>query len=176
MLAIDTAGNYPEIQLLYTGSMTPGEICYKVSWLATINHCVVDSPENLLSLLKRLTLMTSTTKVILSQSHWEVYWLAFLCRRGAAFLTQTFLFCPYSIAILGIFWLSRWNWSIGYLQIILFLPKKRHEGELLILELLLESISAFSVNKTRSVIQFGQFSSHSAKFGSKCILHVDLQF
>ncbi len=42
MLAIDTAGTYPEIQLLYTGSMTPGEICYKVYWLATIDwslHC-----------------------------------------------------------------------------------------------------------------------------------------
>jgi hypothetical protein len=65
MLAIDNAVTYPEIQLLYTGSMTPGEICYKVSWLAMINPCVADSPVNLLSLLKRLTLMMSTTKVIL---------------------------------------------------------------------------------------------------------------
>jgi hypothetical protein len=66
MLAIDTAGTYPEIQLLYTGSMTPGEICYyKVSWLATINPCVADSPENLLSLLKRLILLTTIMKVIL---------------------------------------------------------------------------------------------------------------
>ncbi len=65
MLAVDTAGTYPEIQLLYPGSMTPGEFCYKVSWLATIDHCVADSPEHLLSLLKRLTLMTSTTNVIL---------------------------------------------------------------------------------------------------------------
>ncbi len=65
MLAIDTAGIYPEIQLLYTGSMTLGEICYKVSWLATIDPCVADSPENLLSLLKRLILMTNITKVIL---------------------------------------------------------------------------------------------------------------
>jgi hypothetical protein len=65
MLAIATAGTYPEIQLLYTGSMTPGEICYKVCWLATIDPCIADSPENLLSILKRLVLMTYTTKVIL---------------------------------------------------------------------------------------------------------------
>jgi hypothetical protein len=65
MLAIDTAGTYPKIQLLYTGSMTPGEICFKVSWLATINPCVADSPENFLSLLKRLILMTNIMKVIL---------------------------------------------------------------------------------------------------------------
>jgi hypothetical protein len=36
--------------------MTPGEICYKVYWLATIDPCVADSPENLLSPLKRLSL------------------------------------------------------------------------------------------------------------------------
>jgi hypothetical protein len=65
MLAIDIAGTYPEIQLMYTRSTTPGEFCYKVSWLATIDPCVADSPENLLSLLKRLTLMTSSTNVIL---------------------------------------------------------------------------------------------------------------
>ncbi len=64
MLAINIAGTYPEIQLLYTGSMTPGEICYKVYWLATIDPCVTDTPENLLSHLKRLILMTYTTKVI----------------------------------------------------------------------------------------------------------------
>jgi hypothetical protein len=50
---------------LYTGSMTPGEICYKVYWLATIDPCVADSPENLLSPSKRLILITYTTKVIL---------------------------------------------------------------------------------------------------------------
>jgi hypothetical protein len=65
MFAFDTADTYPEIQLLYTGSMTPGEIYYKVFWLAMIDLCIADSQENLLSLLKRLTLMTSTTKVIL---------------------------------------------------------------------------------------------------------------
>ncbi len=65
MLAIDTAGTYPEIQLLYTGSMTPGENCYKVSWLATIDPCVADSPESLLSFLKRLILVTNIMKVIL---------------------------------------------------------------------------------------------------------------
>jgi hypothetical protein len=65
MLAINTAGTYPEIQLLYTGLMTPGEICYKVNWLATIDPCIADSPENLLSPLKRLILMAYTTKVIL---------------------------------------------------------------------------------------------------------------
>ncbi len=65
MLAIDTAGTYPEIQLLYTGSMTPGEICYKVSWDEMINPCIADSPENLPSLLKRLALMMSTTNGIL---------------------------------------------------------------------------------------------------------------
>jgi hypothetical protein len=48
MLAIDTVSTYPEIQLLYTGLMTPGEICYRVSWLATIDPCVADFPENLL--------------------------------------------------------------------------------------------------------------------------------
>ncbi len=63
--------------------------------------------------------MTYTTKVILPQSHWEVYWLAFLCKRGAVFLTQTFPFWPYSIAILGIFWLSRRNWSIGSFRAII---------------------------------------------------------
>ncbi len=56
MLAINTAGTYPEIQLMYTGSMTPGEICYKVYWLAMIDPCIADSPENLLSPLKRLSL------------------------------------------------------------------------------------------------------------------------
>jgi hypothetical protein len=50
MLAIDTASTYPEIQLQYTGSMTPGEICYKVYWLATIDPCIADFPENLLPL------------------------------------------------------------------------------------------------------------------------------
>jgi hypothetical protein len=60
MLAIDTAGTYPEIQLLYTGLMTPGKICYKVYQLAKIDPCTADSPENLL-----LILMTYTTKVIL---------------------------------------------------------------------------------------------------------------
>jgi hypothetical protein len=50
---------------MYTGSMTPGKICYKVYWLGTIDPCVADSPENLLSTSKRLILMTYTTKVIL---------------------------------------------------------------------------------------------------------------
>jgi hypothetical protein len=53
MLAINTAGIYPEIRLIYTGSMTPDEICYKDYWLAMINPCIADCPENLLSLLKR---------------------------------------------------------------------------------------------------------------------------
>jgi hypothetical protein len=48
MLAIDTAGTYPEIQLFYTGLMTPGGICYKVYQLVMINPCVANSPENLL--------------------------------------------------------------------------------------------------------------------------------
>jgi hypothetical protein len=56
MLAISTAGIYPEMQSMYTGSMTPGEIYYKVYWLATIDACIADSPENLLSPLKRLSL------------------------------------------------------------------------------------------------------------------------
>jgi hypothetical protein len=50
MLAIDTAGTYPEIQLLYTGLMIPGKICYKVYRLVKIDPCVADSPENLLPL------------------------------------------------------------------------------------------------------------------------------
>ncbi len=65
MLAIDTAGTYPEIHLFFTGSMTPGEICYKDYWLAMVDPCIADSPENLLSPLKRLILMIYTTKVIL---------------------------------------------------------------------------------------------------------------
>ncbi len=69
MLAIDTAETYLEIQLWYTGSMTPGEICYKVYWLATTDPSVADSPENLLSLLKRFILMAHITKVILPRSH-----------------------------------------------------------------------------------------------------------
>jgi hypothetical protein len=48
MLAIDTAGTYPEIQLMYTGLMTPGKICYKVDQFETFNPCIADSPENLL--------------------------------------------------------------------------------------------------------------------------------
>ncbi len=88
MLVINTAGIYPEFQSMYTRSMTPGEICYKVSWLATIDPCIAGSPENLISLLKRPILMTNTKKVILPKSHWEVYRLAFLCRRGAVFHCQ----------------------------------------------------------------------------------------
>jgi hypothetical protein len=88
MLAIDTAGTYLEIQLLYTGSMTPGEICYKIYWLTTTDPCVADSPDNLLSPLKRFILMTRITKVILPWSHWEVNWLAFVWRSGAAFHCQ----------------------------------------------------------------------------------------
>jgi hypothetical protein len=65
MLPINTSGIYAEIQSMYNGSMVPGEICYKVYWLATINPCVAGSPEKLLSLLKRLILMTFTMKVIL---------------------------------------------------------------------------------------------------------------
>jgi hypothetical protein len=56
MLAIDTAGNYPEIQLLYTGLITPGKICYKVYQLAKFNPCVADFPENFLPLYRDLPL------------------------------------------------------------------------------------------------------------------------
>jgi hypothetical protein len=38
-----------------------------------------------------------------------------------------------------------------------FLPKKRHEGKLLILELILESISAFQFRKTHYVSNVGSF-------------------
>ncbi len=55
MLAINTAGTYQEIQSLCTGSVTPGKICYKIYWLAMIDCCIADSPENLF-LLKRLSL------------------------------------------------------------------------------------------------------------------------
>jgi hypothetical protein len=48
MLAFDTARTYPEIQLLYTGLMTPGKICYTDYQIATIEPCIADSPENLL--------------------------------------------------------------------------------------------------------------------------------
>ncbi len=74
--------------LLYTVLMTAGEICYKVYWIETTDPCVADSPENLLSFLKRLILMTYTMKVILPWSHWDMYWLAFLWRRGAVFHCQ----------------------------------------------------------------------------------------
>jgi hypothetical protein len=47
------------------GTLAPGEICYKVYWLATIDPCIADSPENLLFLLKKLILMTNITKVML---------------------------------------------------------------------------------------------------------------
>jgi hypothetical protein len=44
--------------------MTPGEICYKVCWLATTDPCLAGSPENpLLSPLKRLILMIHIMKV-----------------------------------------------------------------------------------------------------------------
>ncbi len=56
MLAIDTASTYPEIQLLYTGLMTPGKICYKVYQLAMIDPCIADFPENLLPLWRDLSL------------------------------------------------------------------------------------------------------------------------
>jgi hypothetical protein len=56
MLVIDTAGTYPEIQLLHTGLMTPVKICYKVYQLATIDPCIADSPENLLPLYRDLSL------------------------------------------------------------------------------------------------------------------------
>ncbi len=69
MLAIDKAGTYLKIKLLCTGSVTPGEICYKVCQLVMTDPWVADSPENLLSPLKRLILMTHTTKVILPWSH-----------------------------------------------------------------------------------------------------------
>ncbi len=88
MLTMDIAGTYLEIKLLYTGSMTPGEICYKVCWLATTDSFIADSPENLLPPLKIILLMTHTTKVKLPWSHWEVYWLTFLWRRGAVFHCQ----------------------------------------------------------------------------------------
>jgi hypothetical protein len=65
MLAIDMAGTYLEIQLLYTILMTPGGICYKVYWLATTETCIANSPENLLSPIRRLILITYTTKMIL---------------------------------------------------------------------------------------------------------------
>ncbi len=48
MLAFHTAHTYPEVQLLYTGLMTPGKICDKVYQIAMIEPCFADSPENLL--------------------------------------------------------------------------------------------------------------------------------
>ncbi len=50
--------------------LVPSEIFYEVYWFGTIDPCAADFPENLLSPLKRLILMTSTTTVILPQSHW----------------------------------------------------------------------------------------------------------
>jgi hypothetical protein len=34
------------ISLMYTGSIIPGEICYKVSWLALTDPYFADPPEN----------------------------------------------------------------------------------------------------------------------------------
>jgi hypothetical protein len=151
--------------------MTPGEICCKVCQLAMTDPCFADSPENLLSLLPRLILMTHTITVILPWSHWEVYLLTFLQRRGAVFfveegpshpfrwgetawiltekkgnfpfiLSRPFHFAKVLLLYQELFWLIRQIWSIGCLQIILFCLKHRYEGKLLILELYLESISA----------------------------------
>ena len=74
--------------LLYTGLLIPGEICYEVCRLASTNSCFANSPENLLSLLQRLILMTHTTTVILPWSHLEVFSLTFLWRRGAVFIVE----------------------------------------------------------------------------------------
>ncbi len=68
--------------------MIPGEICYKICWLAMTNPCIADLPGNLLSLLQRLILMTHTTAVILPWSHWEVYSLTFLWKRGAVLIVE----------------------------------------------------------------------------------------
>jgi hypothetical protein len=86
MLAIDTAGTYPEIQLLYTGLMTPGKNYYKVYQLATIDPYIADFPENLLPLLKRLILMTYHEGNITLVTLGSVL-ACFLCKRGAVFLT-----------------------------------------------------------------------------------------
>ncbi len=65
------------ISLLYSGSMIPGKICYKVCQLATTDPCIADILGNLLSLLQRLILMTHATTVILPCSYQEVYLLNF---------------------------------------------------------------------------------------------------
>jgi hypothetical protein len=84
MLAIDTASTYPEIQLLYTGLMNLGKICYKVYQLATIDPCVADFPENSCPLKKTypydiyregdITLVTLGSVLA-----------SYLCKRGAVF-------------------------------------------------------------------------------------------
>ncbi len=71
--------------------MTPGEIWYKVCRLATNDPCFADFPETLLSLLQQLILMMHTTAMILPWSHWEVYLLTYLRRRGAVFFVKD---CP----------------------------------------------------------------------------------
>ncbi len=50
--------------------------------------CFANSPKNLLSLLQRIILMTHTTSVILLWSHWKVYSLTFLWRKGAIFIVE----------------------------------------------------------------------------------------
>ncbi len=52
MLAIDIASS-KRFFLMYTRSIIPGEICYKVCQLAMNDSCLADSPENLMSLLQR---------------------------------------------------------------------------------------------------------------------------
>ncbi len=85
MLAIDTASTCLEIQLLYTGLITPGEICYKVYQLAMIEPCFADSPENLLHPFKETypydvyhesDIILVTLGIVLA---------CFLCKRGAVF-------------------------------------------------------------------------------------------
>jgi hypothetical protein len=68
--------------------MIPGEIYDKVCRLAMAEPCIDDILENLQSLLERLILTTHTTTVILPWSHWEVYLLTFLWRRGAVFMVK----------------------------------------------------------------------------------------
>ncbi len=140
MLAIDIASTY---RFLYVVHWITDRWWNLLQGLLACNNwlCFADFTKNLLSLLQRLILMTHTTTVILPWSHWEVYLLTFLQRRGAVFIVEegpchpcglgqtawtltekigkvTFISSrPFHVAIVllrfeAFFWLSRRIWSI----------------------------------------------------------------
>jgi hypothetical protein len=72
-------------------------------------------------------------------------------------LSRAFHFAIVLLVFEAFFWLSRWIWSIGWLQIILFHLEYRYEGKLLILQQILDSISASYLRKAHFVSNMGGF-------------------